>query len=321
MAVQELAAIFFMTPTRKHPFISLLFLLPFLAPAMPSRAQETKPPARGTPVMETHIFSVPPGIFADVAESIKAGGLKPIAGLRLLHDGSSQQYDATAVMKQWGVTFPPGSMAIYEADAGVLVIRDTRPNIDLVAEADNGGFTTRHPIQIELSVVECTFPRDADPLSLDWPTSHAIDLLPPESKKLLDHVAVAGTSGSKAMLNHVVNPAPGHEAGATTFAPGESGILSTLEPSEGRDAYGANIAFQFLRQGTGRDGKGTIFINFTTSFEAWNDLPVVIYISSAPDADGKFICVIARMRRVNPAGGKLDANGKSARDTASSPKK
>ena len=197
--------------------------------------------------METHIFAVPPGIFADVGESIKAGGLKPIAGLRPLHDGSSRQYDATEVMKKWGITFPPGGMAIYEADAGVLVIRDTRANIDLVAKAAYGAFTTMHPIQIELSVVECIFPRDADPLALDWPNYDEIEHLPPESKKLLDRVAVAGTSGQRLVLNHVTNPASGHEAGSTTFAPGESGIISTLEPSEGRDAYEANIAFQFLR--------------------------------------------------------------------------
>lgn len=271
--------------------------------------------------METHIFKVPPGSFSNTDTTDKEGKLKPIPGLHLLHDGSTQpQYDATDILKKWGVSFPPGSMAIYEMDSEVLVVRNTSANINLVEQCVGNGFAAVHPVEIELSVVECIFPQNSDPLSPNWPGRDEVAQLPPKSKKLLDRVTVIGAPGQRLVMSHVTNPASGHKADSITFAPGEAGTIVEIEPVEGEKAFDVNIAFQFRQPGEAQNNQTASDIDFTTSFEAWNDDPTVIHISSVPGRDGKFICVIARLRRVNAGGWKVNADGKPTGDAVSSPR-
>lgn len=175
-------------------------------------------------------------------------------------------------------------------------------------------------IEVDLSIVECTFPADTDPLSPHWPGYEDIEHLPPASRILLDRVTAAGSTGETIVKNHVVNPAPAGNSSLMTFAPGESGTKVEITPSGSSRILRGDISFQFRKTGGGQGDKTTTDIDFSTSFETWNDFPVVIHVSSVPSRPGRFICVIARMRMLDP-GGKPDGNGKPGENAVSSQKK
>jgi hypothetical protein len=175
-------------------------------------------------------------------------------------------------------------------------------------------------IEVQISIVECTFPADTDPLSPHWPGYEDIERLPPASRMLLDIVTAAGGPGERIVKNHVVNPAPAGKSSLMVFAPGESGTKVEITPAGSSRIMHADISLQFRKTGGGQGDKTTTDIDFSTSFETWNDFPVVIHVSSVPGQPGRFICVIARMRMLDP-GGTPDGNGKPGEGAVSSQKK
>ena len=175
-------------------------------------------------------------------------------------------------------------------------------------------------IEIDLSFVECSLPANGDSLAEQSPSSDDIERLPEQSKKLLARVTAAGAPGKQLEVDHVNNPAQGAKAAAMAFAPGESGTKASITFFEGASALGANIILHFRKQSDEQDDKITTDIDFATVFESYQGAPLVIHVCSVPNREGRFICVIARLRKI-ATGDAKDAGGNSAGNAISSPKK
>ena len=167
-------------------------------------------------------------------------------------------------------------------------------------------------VEIELTVVECSFPGGKSPLASHPFAWSDIEHLPAKSVILLDRVLVPGKSGERAVVNHIANPAAtmADSNQKAEFAPGESGTIVELEPVVAPDATycDVNIAYQFRKQIDVKDAKTLQDVNFTTSFTAGIDKPLIINVSAVPDHEGTFIAVVARAHLVDSGKRKADAD-------------
>ncbi len=115
-------------------------------------------------------------------------------------------------------------------------------------------------------------------------------------------MTATGDFGKQMTINHVVHPSPDSQASPMAFAPGETGTKANLSLFQGGNGlFEMDIVFQFRKQGEEENAKATTDIDFTVDSVVRDNSPEVIYSSSVPGHEGKFFCVIARLR-LPPAG-------------------
>lgn len=271
-------------------------------------AEESKP----MPPMLVKVYRVPPGFVSEADPSDKAGKRKPLSGFNLIRD-SHTVYDATDFLKSQGVTFPAGSQALYDQEHSYLVVINTTENLDLADVILNGeppGVAAA--VDIEISAIECSLPTSKPPPSPGQSSYVEFCKAAGNSMKLLDRVSVLGQSGQRCFVHHIIDPSSTGKAAvdtkkssdsASSFALGESGSKVEVEPVIGPDlvTMDFSIVYRFRHKVENQVSD----VEFTTSFAAWDDYPLVLHVSPVPNHEGKFVAVIARARIVNPGGWKL----------------
>lgn len=131
----------------------------------------------GTPTetLVTKEWKVPPGMMATApaAGGAEAGGLAP-AGAGMGGDatrgstGIARRTEAKDYLAASGVTFPPGSSAIFLPTSSKLIARNTQENLDLI-DAIVESANTSGPVQVEIEskFVEIS-QNNLKELSFDW---------------------------------------------------------------------------------------------------------------------------------------------------------
>ncbi len=99
-------------------------------------------------------------VFTTADPTNRDGDGKPIPGVRLLPNTFPAEYDFTELLKSYGVSSPPGSLALYFN--GALVLRNTPENLDLAAKILAGSDERGNRTSIEVSTYECTFAAGQD---------------------------------------------------------------------------------------------------------------------------------------------------------------
>jgi len=263
---------------------------------------------------KTAIWRVPFGTFSNADFSNPTGERKYADGFSLKQEpfNGTYVYDASGYLQSMGAEFPPGSEAFYDQNSGALVVRNTKKNLELIeavfAPCNIGGCARN--LALGLSFYEWSPPAPAPLSSEPWPAYAELQKLPPSEFKLLDEVSVVTKSGVRAVLNHVVNPAPPgtDEPDEEIFRKGESGIRALMEPTLGPDdvTLDTTVTCRFRRP-----DNPTSEISFTSNFTSWESYPVVIHISPLPGQQGKFLVAVANIQVVN-AGGWTLKNAKAA---------
>lgn len=280
-------------------------------------AQEPKPsPSKTPPAFETRIYKVPPGfLFGGGSDR------KPAAGVRLiLHTGNATQYDASGYLKNAGVAFPDGAVAVFEKETSLLVVHNTPANLEIVDEIVSPPMAVEG-LEVELSAVECTFPKGRNVLqAITYPE---IQRLPAKSVKLVDRVSAVGKSGQRFVLHNRVAPATASGGPSayenTEFAPGETGTEAEVEAVMDANGMFFNLEIAYhLRTPAAPDGKTLREINFYTGFSARNDFPEILNTAAVPEHEGTFIVIIARVRVTDLS--EKNEGSKPAKDDASSQK-
>jgi len=278
--------------------------------------QEAKPPeAKDSQKLELGVWRVPPGFISSADPSDKNGNRKPLPGFRPIDGSSHVRYDASEFLKSQGVTLPPGNEAIYDLDAGCLVVLTTQDNLELLEtlfEACVDSYPTN--LAVEISTLECVIPAESKAASSSWPTYTDLKRLPDKNVKLLGRVAAVTKTGQRVSIQHVTNPAAvkpsgGEQAKSSAqscansliFQTGESGAKVEVEPVVGADGVtiDVNISYRFRSQ---RVGNAISEMSSSTSFTTWDDYPIVLQVSPVPNQDGKFLVVVGTVRLVNPGG-------------------
>jgi hypothetical protein len=252
---------------------------------------------------EIGVWNVPRGFIEAInSSSSQSTPLKLVPGFRSNQPPGLSQYDAKEFLELSGITFPPGSEAIFDASTGNLVVRNTRENLELVDSLTGGGpVAPPFNIAIEISTFECSLTAEYSSTEAPWPSYFKLIKSSP-APQLLDRVSAVTKSGVRAAMNHVItttSAAPSAMPSAKTagicFQDGEWGTISESEPVVGPDSktIDANIIYRFRKPGANNAASE---ITLNTSFTANDGLPVVIWISPSPTEKGKFIVVVANIR-------------------------
>lgn len=172
-----------------------------------------------TPI--TREWKVPPGMFSSMATSSSSGSLDSGGGFA---SGASSPRDATKggsslvprvdpkdTLTQYGVTFPPGTSAIFLPASSRLIVKNTQENLELVnSVVDAMGINAPTQIEIESKFVEIT-QNNLKELSFDWLLGQANV---PGSSRVF---AAGGTSGQSTAVNASDYPFPiGQQAPLTS---------------------------------------------------------------------------------------------------------
>lgn len=269
-------------------------------------------------------WRVPPGFVSQADPSDKTGNRKPLEGIEMLDGPRACQYDLKEFFKAQGITFPEGSDAIYDQSAGVLAVRNTLENLDLVDVMMGGcelGIYSN--VVVEITTAEYILPEGKGGAPRAWPTFHELTKIPAENVEVLSHISVNTKSGRKVLMRQVRNsasvtsastPSGGdeEEGSDSRFRDGGSGTIVEVEPIVGPDGttVDASVRYQFRFP---QQDKELSEITFLTEFSTWESYPVVIFVSQSPrDKDRSFV-VTANVRVVNYGGWAFD--GLEAADT------
>jgi len=264
--------------------------------------------------METLIFKVPPG-FASVADPADKGGVrKPQPGFKPKPSLRGAQYDASEYLRGVGIHFPPGGEAIYDEGSGVMVVRNTRENLELVEDLFGAvdGFSGMVEVVVDVTVSECHLPAGGSALAPPWLTFSAMAKLPQKEVRAVDRVAVETKSGIRASARHVASAAYGKtlvpasrekpEAGeAAGFAVGEMGTIVSALPVVGPDGKTVDVVLSF-RSRMLTDTGAVAEIAFDTNVASWDGYSVVLNITPSPADPAKSYVVTACVRLVNLGG-------------------
>ncbi|HWB58552.1 MAG TPA: hypothetical protein VG733_03630 [Chthoniobacteraceae bacterium] len=288
-------------PPRATP--AVLFMAAVLL--FPSAAVPKQNDTSGNPRLEYHIVGVSLSTFASFdpynpsAERKLKPGVVPI--------GKSGQYDVSAFLGQYGITFPRGSAAVYDP-SGAIVLRNTPANNNAVGALFAGGEPEHmsEGLSVEISAYECTLAPGKDLLPWNEPALSTLQKLPANSLRLLERSSVVTKSGRRAVNIRVGNPAPEEPAKEDAshdqmheFKPGETGCQLEVEPTAGPAEFiDVNIAYTLL---VAIDGAVSPVsrVNFVTSFTAVDGCPLVVHAVAVPNQPGKFIVVVANVSRAD----------------------
>lgn len=275
----------------------------FLVPAWIAFAEEATPPSEK---LEVGVWNVPPEFILTLHPTNSASSQnvpgKLVPGFRSGRPPELSQYDAKAFLEASGITFPPGSEAIFDAGTGSLVVRNTRENLELVDNLSEGGpVVSPSNIAIEISTFECALPAEYATTAAPWPSYFQLIKDCPD-RLLLDRVSTVTKSGIRAAMNHILsksNPTPAatpaEKKAGETFQPGELGTIAESELVLGPDGQtvDANLTYRFRQMGAGNTPSE---VTLNTSFTTTTGHPVVISVSPSPTEKGKFIVVVANIR-------------------------
>jgi hypothetical protein len=309
--------------TRPIAVIALL-----MACAFNGLCQEAKPP-EANQKLKIGIWSLPQSFVSKADPSNKNGMRKPEPGFKSINDSSHVRYDASEYLKSQGATLPPGNEAIYDPDAGCLVVLTTQDNLDLLAALFEGCVEYSMILAVEISTLECLIPSENKAVSSSWPTYDDLQHLPDKNIKLLDRVAAVTKTGQRVSIQHISNPAPVKPSGgeqknsaqasadSLIFQAGESGTKAEVEPVVGPDGVtiDVNISYRFRSQAV---ENAISELSSSTTFVTWDGYPIILQVSPVPNQEGKFLVVVGTVRLVNPGGWNTkeirDRSTKSAKD-------
>ena len=261
--------------------------------------------------MTARSYRVPPGFFTIADPSNKDGTRKPNPGFSY-NPGSQREIDATEWLRQAGMQFPSGSMAIYDRVESALIVVNTPENLELVETIVGGcrsGFALM--VQAEFSAVECSLTSTADTLSLDRLSYSDLTQLAGNSMKQVNGASLLGKSGQRCTMEHIVKSPAVKCSGssvpysefATKFAEDEFGTKVELEPTIGPDMISMDLNTVYrLRY---KAGNQIVYLEFQTALLAWDNYPLVLHVSPLPDQKGKFVAIILRAQIVKCGGWKF----------------
>ena len=277
------------------PRITLVFL--FLALGLPGIAQE-----KNDMHLDFNMMPVPAWAFFTIEPSSRDGEYKPKPGVRQMKGYRSGVFDVRGFLSKYGVSFPAGSVALY--DKGGLVVFDTAPNLALINSifGKTPPVTSPETVSIEISTYECTLPPSKK--LLPWEELMFADLaeLPKGSVKLVDRNAIAIEHGKRGVSNNILNPISSTKAegdngvNPAQFHAGETGSLLLLESVVEPDnqTVDINIDYRLRTKAAHAGNNGYAESKFTTSFTAWNDYPLVVNSVPVEGQPGKYFVVVAR---------------------------
>ncbi len=291
----------------------LLMMLAMISHAL---CEKPKPEAaKESPKMEIFCVRVPPGFVSAADPSQPDGKRKPWKGFKSkssLYYSEGVQYDATDFLKSQGIDFPPGSDAVYDEGAGILIVRNTREALDLVDTLlTSCGFPPVGNVVVEIAAYECGKEISAD----GWPTYAKFKSLPPEQVKLLDSISGLTRGGHRTVIRHLTRqkpkagtatpaPAKSSDGESDAFSDNEAGIIYEIEPTVGPDNMTIDASYRFLMRLPG--GSWSDF-EAVGDFTCWEDYPTVLQVYSAPGDTNKVLIVIGTVKFVNPGGWKFEA--------------
>ena len=275
--------------------------------------------------LQFRALSFPELIFTTADTSNRDGIRKPMPGVRLLRNSLPAEYDFTELLKSYGVSFPPGSLAIY--GCGVLILRNTPENLDLAARIFQGSDLSNSRVSMELSTYECTVAPGQDLLPWKQLTWSDLQHLPGGAVKLTSSTSLLAAGGTRNVTSNVTAPAPPDyqlelpqkkTGGDLTFQRGETGSSLDVE------MLGESVGLKYLSRTppAGRENEiaKVSLINF---FTAWDDYPLIVQAASAGDQPGKYSVTAARITasylkpwKFPPAKFPLSAVGETAQASA-----
>ncbi len=220
-------------------------------------------------------------------------------------DGGKNSFDVREFLAQYGISFPPGSVADY--DGGVLLVRNTAVNLALVDRifGKGPGLAPELEPSIQVSTYECALPASGKVLPWDDLTFADMAKLPPGSAKLVDTNLIMTRSGQRSVSNHFIDPkdkkkdAGNKQPGPVpqpTFHDGGTGSLLEIEPVVGSDGDTVDINLGYQLRIAQAGGNGCVELNFVSSFTAWSEYPAVIHSSAVPNEPGKYFVVVALVK-------------------------
>ena len=159
-------------------------------------------------------WKVPPNLFSGPgavagsggleAPAVGAGGATAGAARDATRGGSgiAQRVDAKDFLSASGVTFPPGSSAIYLASSSKLIVKNTQENIDLI-DAIVEAARQQQPAQVEIESKFVEIQQDnLKELGFDWLVGQGA--IPGNSKVFFS----GGTTGTASGVNAANFPFP-----------------------------------------------------------------------------------------------------------------
>ena len=264
-------------------------------------AQETKKEAEP---LQFRVMRLPACLFSTVDTAERNGNRKPRPGVRALSDAPERQYDVAELLSDYGVSFPPGGVAVYIEESSTLLLRNTATNLDIATKVFSGAEDVMkfNIYSVEVSAYECT-PTPVG-MVLPWEKLTYSDLqkLPRDSVKLIDRISLTGGYGRPLTASHVTAPAPPDYtlSGTGLFQPDETGSQMETESTDGE----INLTY-LLRARLGEHDSAIAKVNFSTVFRVWDEYPLIIHAEQSPGRPGKFIVVVARVNGESLAGWKL----------------
>lgn len=286
----------------------LAILIAFACAAMAADPSTTA--KKDSDALEYHALVLPTSLFTTIDLSSKDGrrNLKP--GVRTTESGNEYMLDVSGFLRQYGVTFPPGSFAMYD---GVLVIRNTPANIALINRILGAGKDFPNgQVSVELSAYECTAKTSGLPEAWNDFTFAHFSHLPADSVKLIDRISINAKSGQRVAVSHINNPAgttkktdmPGNWD--SVFHAGETGSKLELEALSFSSDSWTNLHFAYGLRLPGEAGHdGMTEVKFISDVDVWNDYPMVVYAAADPRQPGKSIVVVARTQSLDFEGWKF----------------
>lgn len=250
-------------------FLHLVVLLFCAFPAM----------AADKPKMVTIAYPTPPGLFFHSSEGSKPEReLKPLKGVVPIDEKSHGIYDVREYFSAEGITFPDGSEATYFTQRSMLVVRNTRENLDLFDTLfDHGCYLPPLSLRNEISVVTMELP---DGHSEKMPTLSELRKMAGDSWLEISRIALLSKSGMRVTGAAANGKDSGNDA---KLPPDAMGSICEIETVIGPDGYtmDSNLSFQF--RGMAGANKLPLNIRYSGSASLWDSHTQILQIVSATE--------------------------------------
>jgi len=209
------------------------------------------------------VYRLPPGY---IFRSDPAGGhtkADPVIGAKFIQDQESSHrgsvYDVRELFEAQGITFPQGSEAFFFSQGGVLFVKNTSENLDLI-ETLGPACTMSQPTLLRHEFAIVTFKVDALSLTQNPPTLDEIRKAAGDTWKQVGTLEIVGKSGMVSKGICILDKEPQTETNETNalrapeLPPHTKGLACSVESTLGPDGYtiDSRISFrsQLTRQGT-----------------------------------------------------------------------
>ena len=107
--------------------VALLLASTFRGISEQPASEQGKPPLK----FDIGIWKVPPGFISTADPSDKNGTRAPLPGFKTKENPNALQFDASEFLKSLGLEFPSGSEAVYDQNSSMLVVRNSRENLEI----------------------------------------------------------------------------------------------------------------------------------------------------------------------------------------------